>query len=96
MHRSKSNIIPGRLYFLVFYKLKIDWVCFKMKYALDRSLDGKKYETMDIGTSLERVMRYWTVRDKFNGVHPDLREIGVTRVSVSQQGLVFEMKQLKQ
>lgn len=67
-----------------------------MKYALDRSLDGKKYETMDIGTSLERVMRYWTVRDKFNGVHPDLREIGVTRVSVSQQGLVFEMKQLKQ
>ena len=67
-----------------------------MKYALDRSLDGKKYETMDIGTSLERVMRYWTVRDKFNGVHPDLKEIGVTRVSVSQQGLVFEMKQLKQ
>lgn len=61
-----------------------------MKYALDRSLDGKKYETMDIGTSLERVMRYWTVRDKFNGVHPDLREIGVTRVSVSQQGLEFE------
>ena len=67
-----------------------------MKYALDRSLDSKKYETMDIGTSLERVMRYWTVRDKFNGVHPDLREIGVTRVSVSQQGLVFEMKELKQ
>ena len=64
-----------------------------MKYALDRSLDGKKYETMDIGTSLERVMRYWTVRDKFNGVHPDLRESGVTRVSVSQQGLVFETKQ---
>ena len=61
-----------------------------MKYALDRSLDGKKYETMDIGTSLERVMRYWTVRDKFNGVHPDLREIGVTRVSVSEHGIVFE------
>ena len=69
---------------------------FKMKYALDRSLDGKKYETMDIGTSLERVMRYWTVRDKFNGVQPDFKEIGVSRVSVSQQGLVFEMKQLKQ
>ena len=67
-----------------------------MKYALDRSLDGKKYETMDIGTSLERVMKYWTVRDKFNGVHPDLKEIGVTRLSVSQQGLVFEMKQLNQ
>ena len=66
-----------------------------MKYALDRSLDGKKYETMDIGTSLERVMRYWTVRDKFNGVHTDLREIGVTSVSVSQQGLVFETKLLK-
>ena len=91
MHWSKSNIIPGNRYFC-FYKLIniMFFSFFKMKYALDRSLDGKKYETMDIGTSLERVMRYWTVRDKFNGVHPDLREIGVTRVSVSQQGLVFE------
>ena len=61
-----------------------------MKFALDRSLDGTKYETMDIGTSLERVMRYWTVRDKFNGVHPDLREIGVTRIAVTKDGLVFE------
>ena len=95
MHRSKSNIIPGNI-FWYFTSLKLTGFCFKMKYALDRSLDGKKYETMDIGTSLERVMRYWTVRDKFNGVHPDLREIGVTRVSVSQQGLVFETKQLKQ
>ena len=88
MHRSKSNIIPG-IIFLISQTLKIMFFL-KMKYALDRSLDGKKYETMDIGTSLERVMRYWTVRDKFNGVHPDLREIGVTRVSVSKQGLEFE------
>ena len=36
-----------------------------MKYAVDRSLDGKKYETADIGESLARVMKYWTVRGKF-------------------------------
>ena len=61
-----------------------------MKFAVDRSLDGVKYETADIGESMERVMRYWTVRDKFNGVHPDLREIGVTRIGVTKDGLVFE------
>ena len=90
MYRSKSNIIPGIISASTSFKKPCYFSFFKMKYALDRSLDGKKYETMDIGTSLERVMRYWTVRDKFNGVHPELREIGVTRVSVSQQGLMFE------
>ena len=42
-----------------------------MKYAVDRSLAGKKYETADVGESLARVMRYWTVRGKLEGVHPD-------------------------
>ena len=60
-----------------------------MKFAVDRSLDGVKYETADIGESMERVMRYWTVRDKFGGVHPALRRIGVGRIKVDKEGLKF-------
>ena len=61
-----------------------------MKYALDRSLEGEKYKDMNIGTSLERVMRYWTVNDKFTWIHPDLMEIGVSGITVDKDGLVFE------
>ena len=60
-----------------------------MKYAVDRSLDGKKYETADIGESLARVMKYWTVRGKLKGVHPDLQKIGVRKIEVTRDGIVF-------
>ena len=60
-----------------------------MKFAVDRSLAAKKYEIADVGSSLERVMRYWTVRDRFRGVHPALERIGVRRIDVNRNGLVF-------
>ena len=60
-----------------------------MKYAVDRSLDSKKHETADVGESLARVMKYWSVRGKFDGVHPDLQNIGVQRIEVNRDGLVF-------
>ena len=57
-----------------------------MKFAVDRSLEGK------IGPGLKRVLRYWTVRNKFEEarIHPDLAEIGVTNIRVEEEGLVFE------
>ena len=63
-----------------------------MKFAVDRSLEGRRYETDPIGPSLKRVLRYWTVRNKFEEarIHPDLAEIGVTNIRVEDQGLVFE------
>ena len=60
-----------------------------MKYAVDRSLTSKKYETEDVGESLARLMKYWTVRGKLEGVHPDLQKIGVQRIKVTRGGLVF-------
>ena len=60
-----------------------------MKYAVDRNLAGKKYETADVGESLARVIKYWTVRDKLEGVHPDLQNIGVQRIKVTREGIVF-------
>ena len=53
-------------------------------------MDNKRFETADIGESLLRVMKYWTVRDKFSGVHQDLKDIGVTNIEVTKEGLVFE------
>lgn len=63
-----------------------------MKFAVDRSLEGRRYETDPIGPSLQRVLRYWTVRNKFEEarIHPDLREIGVTSIRVQEEGLLFE------
>ena len=65
---------------------------FQMKFAVDRSLEGRRYETDPIGPSLQRVLRYWTVRNKFEEarIHPDLRNIGVTRIRVQEEGLLFE------
>ena len=61
----------------------------QMKYAVDRSLVSSKYETEDVGKSLHRVLQYWTMRDKFTGIHPDLKKIGIQRVNVMTQGLEF-------
>ena len=60
-----------------------------MKFAVDRSLDGKKYETAKMGESLDRVMKYWTVRGKFDSVHPELEKIGVQRIEITRTGVKF-------
>ena len=60
-----------------------------MKYAVDRSLAGKRYEDADVGTSLLRVLNYWTMKDRFNSVHEDLRKMGITKVIPTEQGLRF-------
>ena len=60
-----------------------------MKYAVDRSLAGAIYEDEDIGTSLQRVLRYWTLKDKFAGIDQALADKGIKRVAVTKQGLQF-------
>ena len=64
---------------------------FKIKFSVHNALRHSRYETADIGTLLERVLRYWTVRDKFNGVEDTLANIGVQRVEVKNDGLLFVM-----
>ena len=58
-----------------------------MKFAVDRSLDAKKYEEAPIGQSLQRVMKYWTLTGKFTRVHPKLQKIGVSEIRVIDLGL---------
>ena len=61
------------------------------KCTVHNALANARYETEDVGTSLDRVLRYWTVRDKFNGVEETLANIGVKRVEVKEDGLLFIM-----
>ena len=67
---------------------------FQMKFAVDRSLEGRRYETDPIGLSFKRVLRYWTVRNKFEEarIHSDLAKIGVTNIRVKEEELVFELQ----
>ena len=60
-----------------------------MKFAVDRALDDKRYETTDIGVSLERVLRHWTIRSKFNGIHPTLVENGIEAIGITNDGFMF-------
>ena len=53
-----------------------------MKFAVDRSLEGQRYESDPIGPSLQRVLRYWTVRNKFEGIHPELVVKGITGINI--------------
>ena len=68
---------------------KADIQSFKMKFAVDRCLDHPKHEKAEIGSSLERVLRFWLLRGKFDGVHPELMEIGVKKIQVDKDGLTF-------
>ena len=63
---------------------------FLMKFAVDRALDDKRYEDADVGVSLRRVLRYYTVRTKFTGVHPSLADIGVKDIEVRVDGFLFK------
>ena len=62
---------------------------YQMKYGVDRSLAGARYKDEDVGVSLQRVLRYWSLRDKFSGIHPSLKKMGIARVEVTSEGLHF-------
>ena len=55
---------------------------FTLKYAIDRGLEDVVYETAALGPSLERVLRYFTLRGKLDGVNDDLAKIGVKAIKI--------------
>ena len=64
---------------------------FALKFATDRGLEDVVYETAALGPSLEMVLRYFTLRGKFDGVHDDLADIGVKAIKIhyEEQELEF-------
>ena len=45
--------------------------------------------TRGLGPAIRRAMEQRDIRDKFSGVCPELEQMGVTRVEVTDQGLKF-------
>ena len=67
---------------------------FSQKFAVDRGLPDKKYETAPVGASLERVKRYYTIRGKLQGVHKELAAMGVKDIKDDYEreevGFIFD------
>ena len=66
---------------------------YQMKYAVDRVFNNKSIgSTEDLGTAVNEIIHYYTIRGKFSSVHPDLAAEGITRVEVGEEGLHFVTK----
>ena len=67
---------------------------FSQKFAVDRGLPDKKYETAPVGASLERVKRFYTIRGKLRGVNKELEAIGVNDIrhnyAEEEVGFIYE------
>ena len=70
IHLKISKILHG-----------VDMTSFNQKFAVDRGLPDKKYETAPVGASLERVKRYYSIRGKLRGVNKELAAIGVKDIT---------------
>ena len=72
----------------------VDMTSFSQKFAVDRGLPDKKYETAPVGTSLERVKRYYTIKGKLQGVNKELEAIGVKDIrhnyAEEEVGFIFD------
>ena len=60
----------------------VSMTSFSLKFAVDRGLPDKRYETMPVGDSIRRVLRFYTIRDKLHGVNKHLADIGVKEIKV--------------
>ena len=45
--------------------------------------------TGELGSVIKKVIHYYTLREKFSSVHPELRREGIARVEVVEGGLRF-------
>ena len=65
---------------------------YMIKYALHMSLLGVEVDASTLGLNIRRVLRHWTMKDKFSSVHPDLKAMGISAVEVGDSGFIFHRK----
>ena len=72
----------------------ISLTSFSLKFAVDRGLPDRKEESEPIGKLLKKVLRYYTIKDKLQGVNPKLAEIGIKDIrfdlETNKIGFIFE------
>ena len=69
LSRNKQDVYILLKIFKILYGLEI--TSFLLKFAIDRGLEDKKYENVDLGKSLQRVLKYHKIRGKLVDVKPD-------------------------
>ena len=63
---------------------------YQLKWAVNDKLRNTAPEMIGgLGPAIRRAMEHHEIRDKFSGVCPELEQMGVTRVEVTDQGLKF-------
>ena len=62
---------------------------YMIKFALKMSFSLFEDNRKDLGFNIRRVLRHWTIKDKFSSVHPELRAMGITGVEVGDSGFIF-------
>ena len=45
--------------------------------------------TGELGSVIKKVIHYYTLRERFSSVHPELRREGIVSVDVGEEGLHF-------
>ena len=64
---------------------------YMVKFALNMS-NLSEDNANDLGFNIRRVLRHWTIKDKFSSVHPELKTLGIIRVEVGDNGFIFHRK----
>ena len=65
---------------------------YMIKFALHMRLVGVEVNAANLGLNIRRVLRHWTIKDKFSSVHPELKAMGITSVEVGDSGFIFHRK----
>ena len=68
---------------------------YECKYAVARVFSNKEPNSDKLGDALHEVMQFQTIRGKFESVHDDLKNYGVTKVLIGDNALDFVGKNYK-
>ena len=63
---------------------------FQCKFAVHQALANKVPTNGKMGEAIREVINYPNIRGKFNSVHQDLKDLGVTKIEIGDNGIYFE------
>ena len=62
---------------------------YQVKYAISQVVANRDIAGEEVGKAIQDVIHFHTLRGKFSSVHPKLREEGIVKVEVLEEGLHF-------
>ena len=63
---------------------------YECKFALsDVMANRRNVSVEEFGSAIRAVIHHDTIRGKFSSIHPNLKQLGFTRVEVKEEGLLF-------